>query len=66
MRVGANSVIISPKGGSLTIGRGARIGAGALVVKDVPPGATVVSEPSRMILRGGAGADGLLEEPPED
>lgn len=72
VRIGANSVIISPKGASLTIGRGARIGAGALVVRDVPPGATVVSEPSRMILRADAeagadvGADGLFEELPAD
>lgn len=56
VRIGANSVIISPLRGSLTIGRGARIGAGALVVKDVPPGATVRSEPSLVI---------LPEDPPE-
>jgi serine O-acetyltransferase len=47
--IGANSVIIAPKGRDLTIGRGARIGAGALVVNDVPAGATVVGEPSRML-----------------
>jgi serine O-acetyltransferase len=47
--IGANSVIIAPRGRGLVIGRGARIGAGALVIDDVPPGATVVGEPSRVL-----------------
>jgi serine O-acetyltransferase len=47
--IGANSVIVSPYKGSLRIGRGARIGAGAVVVHDVPAGATVVSPPSRVL-----------------
>ena len=46
VRIGANSVIIAPKGRSIRIGQGARIGAGALVVADVPAGATVVGVPS--------------------
>jgi serine acetyltransferase len=49
VRIGANSVIVSPAGRSLRIGREARIGAGAVVVKDVPAGATVVSPPARVI-----------------
>ncbi|MHB8240522.1 MAG: serine O-acetyltransferase [Solirubrobacteraceae bacterium] len=49
--IGANSVIISPLGKSLLIGRGARIGAGAVVAEDVPAGATVISAPSRIIVR---------------
>ncbi|HEX3510959.1 MAG TPA: DapH/DapD/GlmU-related protein [Solirubrobacteraceae bacterium] len=57
VRIGANSVIISPDRGSLRIGRGARIGAGAVVAKDVPAGATVISGEPRVILRG---------DPPED
>ena len=57
VRIGANSVIISPHEGSLRIGRGARIGAGAVVVKDVPPGATVVSAPVRMLLGDEAAAE---------
>jgi serine O-acetyltransferase len=48
--IGANSVIISPAEGDLRVGRGARIGAGAVVAQDVPAGATVVSAPPRVIL----------------
>ncbi len=53
--IGAGSVIISPLEGSLRIGRGARIGAGAVVSQDVPAWATVISPPSRIILRGAEG-----------
>jgi serine O-acetyltransferase len=62
--IGANSVIISPAHRSLRIGRGARIGAGAVVSRDVPAGATVVSLAPRVILQGDAGE--LLHEPGED
>jgi serine O-acetyltransferase len=51
VRIGANSVIISPDRGSLRIGKGARIGAGAVVTEDVPAGATVVSAKPRVIER---------------
>ena len=43
--IGANAVII----GNITVGDNAKIGAGALVVHDIPSGATVISEPSRII-----------------
>ena len=49
VKIGANSVVISPHRGDLVIGRGARIGAGAVVSRDVPPGSTVVSAPPRVI-----------------
>ena len=46
--IGPNVCII----GAITIGKGATIGAGAVVVKDVPPGSIVVGNPARK-LEGG-------------
>ncbi|WP_221585053.1 serine acetyltransferase [Microbacterium sp. G2-8] len=39
VEIGVGAVII----GAITVGRGARIGPNAVVVRDVPPGATVLS-----------------------
>ena len=63
--LGANSVIVCPKDKSIRIGRGARIGAGAVVSGDVPPGATVVSAPVRVIppQRADAGSGPAPEQP---
>ncbi len=55
--IGANSVIISPRERSLRIGRGARVGAGAVVTHDVPAGATVVSAPARVLTQADGAAD---------
>jgi serine O-acetyltransferase len=49
VKIGANSVVISPSRQDLRIGRGARIGAGAVVSRDVPPGSTVVSQQPQVI-----------------
>ncbi|MDQ6811880.1 MAG: serine acetyltransferase [Actinomycetota bacterium] len=46
--IGANAVIITPYETSVRIGRGARVGAGAVVTGDVPAGATIVSAPARV------------------
>ena len=45
--IGAGAVLV----GDIRVGDGARIGAGAVVCTDVPAGATVVSQPSRILLR---------------
>jgi serine O-acetyltransferase len=50
--IGAHALILCPSGRTLTIGEGAVIGAGAIVVSDVPAGAVVIPEPSRIIPRG--------------
>lgn len=48
--IGPNVCII----GNITIGKGATIGAGAVVVKDVPPNAIVAGNPAKILNnRGG-------------
>lgn len=53
--VGANACVL----GGFTVGEGARIGSGAVVTKPVPPGATAVGNPARIIE---AKADAAREE----
>jgi serine acetyltransferase len=49
VKIGANAVVIAPRGRTLRIGRGARVGAGTVVTQDVPARATVVGPPSRLL-----------------
>jgi serine O-acetyltransferase len=49
--IGANAVLIAPRGQTLHIGNGARIGAGTVVTEDVPRRATLVGAPPRMFPR---------------
>jgi serine O-acetyltransferase len=62
VKIGANSVVISPYRRDLRIGRGARIGAGAVVSRDVPPGSTVVSAPVHVSPPGTPGVEPALEQ----
>jgi len=48
--MGAGSVAL----GAITVGAGARIGAGSVVTKPVPPGATIVGVPGRVVEIGRA------------
>lgn len=44
--VGAGAKVLGP----ITVGRGARVGSNAVVVKDVPPGVTMVGIPARQVV----------------
>jgi serine O-acetyltransferase len=50
VHIGAHAVIITPRHGTMRIGRAARIGAGAIVTNDVPAGATMVSPPAEAVM----------------
>lgn len=52
VNVGAGAMILGP----ITIGAGATIGANAVVLSDVPPGATAVGIPARIVRSGSEGA----------
>lgn len=56
--VGAHAVIL----GDVVVGDGAKIGSGSVVVQDVPPGATVVGVPGRIVRINGR----RLEQRPPD
>lgn len=48
--IGSNSTVL----GGITIGEGAVVGAGSVVTKDVPPGATVAGNPARILKQAGS------------
>ncbi|BDI33112.1 hypothetical protein CCAX7_51630 [Capsulimonas corticalis] len=47
--IGAHAIIVGNEHGGIVIGKGAKVGAGALVVKDVAPGQVVVAMPARPV-----------------
>ena len=47
--IGTGATILGP----VTIGRGSKIGAMALVIEDLPPNSVVVGRPARYIIRDG-------------
>lgn len=57
-----NNVVISTGAqvlGSITIGSNSKVGAGSVVLKNVPPDCTVVGVPGRIIARDGISARGI-------
>jgi serine O-acetyltransferase len=57
--VGAGAKVL----GSFTVGDGARVGSNAVVVKEVPPGATAVGNPARILRRRAAAAGERSAQP---
>ncbi|MGO9489045.1 MAG: serine O-acetyltransferase [Solirubrobacteraceae bacterium] len=55
VKIGANAVVIAPRGATLRLGRGARVGAGTVVTEDVPAGATIVGAAPRLMAAEEAG-----------
>jgi len=64
VKIGANAVVIAPRGEVLTIGAAARVGAGTVVTQSVPARSIVVGPPARVIPPR-TGADGDRDEDPE-
>ncbi|MBV8727868.1 MAG: serine O-acetyltransferase [Candidatus Eremiobacteraeota bacterium] len=60
--VGVNAVIL----GAITVGENSRVGAGSVVVKDVPANATVVGIPARVVLQDGRPVHGVSTRPQVD
>ncbi|HWW05086.1 serine O-acetyltransferase [Collimonas sp.] len=49
--IGAGAKVL----GGFTVGEGAKVGSNAVVVKEVPPGATAVGNPARIVLKESSG-----------
>ena len=64
----ADNVMISAGAkvlGPFTVGKGAKIGAGSIVLNEVPPNATVVGVPGRVVRIGGERVDDLDQTLPD-
>lgn len=62
VKIGANAVVIAPRGELLTIGRAARVGAGTVVTQSVPARSIVVGPPARIIAPGDGAGGGEDED----
>jgi serine O-acetyltransferase len=60
--VGVNAAVL----GAITIGDNSKIGGGSVVVKDVPPNATVVGVPARIVMQDGVPVRLVPERPQVD
>lgn len=47
--------------GSITIGEGSKVGAGSVVLKDVPPSSTVVGIPGTVVISNGVKVKNKLD-----
>jgi serine O-acetyltransferase len=59
-----NNVVISTGAkvlGAITVGENSKIGAGSVVLKDVPPNSTVVGVPGRVVVRDGQRVGGPVD-----
>ncbi|HEY5852209.1 MAG TPA: DapH/DapD/GlmU-related protein [Lysobacter sp.] len=56
--IGSGAQVLGP----IRIGRGAKIGANAVVVRDVPAGATVVGIPARIVSHGNGGTQDVRQD----
>jgi serine O-acetyltransferase len=65
VKIGANSVLIAPRGGVLRVGKGARVGAGTVVTEDVPAGAVAVGPSARIIIAEAPASNGEVHPEPE-
>lgn len=52
--------------GAITVGENSKIGAGSVVVKDVPPNATVVGIPGRVVIQDGKPVQAVPSRPQVD
>ncbi|HXF34586.1 MAG TPA: serine O-acetyltransferase [Candidatus Acidoferrales bacterium] len=52
--------------GAITVGENSKIGAGSVVVKDVPPNATVVGIPGRVVIQDGKPVQSVQARPQVD